>query len=79
MREPATNVIIDINDISLMLVPMVGYNKNNYRLGYGLNFYNTYLDIPNKIYTIGLAYQFQYNNEFITTNYDKILDTIITN
>jgi 5-formyltetrahydrofolate cyclo-ligase len=79
MREPVTKSIVGINDIGLMLVPMIGYNKNNRRLGYGLNFYNAYLDTPNNIYTIGLAYQFQYNNDFITTNYDKILDTVITN
>jgi 5-formyltetrahydrofolate cyclo-ligase len=79
MRQPLTKTIIGIDDISLMLVPMIGYNKNNHRLGYGLNFYNAYLNVSNNIYTVGLAYQFQYNNEFITTNYDKILDTVITN
>jgi 5-formyltetrahydrofolate cyclo-ligase len=58
---------------------MVGFNKRLQRLGYGLHFYNDYLKQTNKIYTVGLAYDFQLNNDFKTTTRDKILDIIITN
>jgi 5-formyltetrahydrofolate cyclo-ligase len=79
MREPATKTIVHNQDISLMIVPTIAFNKSNYRLGYGLNFYNNFLEEEHNIYTIGLAYDFQLNNEFTTTKQDKSLDVIITN
>jgi 5-formyltetrahydrofolate cyclo-ligase len=79
MREPTTNTIIHSQDISVMLVPIIAFNKSNHRLGYGLNFYNNFLQEEQNIYTIGLAYDFQLNNEFTTTKKDKPLDVIITN
>ncbi|GHU32153.1 hypothetical protein FACS1894166_04900 [Bacilli bacterium] len=79
MRQPVTDQTITINQIELMIVPVVGFNKTRQRLGYGLHFYNDYLKQTHKIYTIGLAYDFQLNNDFKTTPRDKILDIMITN
>jgi 5-formyltetrahydrofolate cyclo-ligase len=79
MREPISSRVIHARNIDMMLVPMIAYNKTNHRLGYGLNFYNSYLESEHNIYTIGLAYNFQSNDEFVTTKVDKALDVIITN
>ncbi|MDR0825795.1 MAG: 5-formyltetrahydrofolate cyclo-ligase [Mycoplasmataceae bacterium] len=79
MRQPVAGQTIDIKDIELMIVPVVAFNKRLQRLGYGLHFYNDYLKLTNKIYTVGLAYDFQLNNDFKTTARDKILDIMITN
>ena len=42
-----------------MIVPLVGYDANCYRLGYGGGYYDRYLKDFNAP-TIGLAYSFQY-------------------
>jgi 5-formyltetrahydrofolate cyclo-ligase len=79
MRQPTTPTIINGDNISLMIVPLIAFNKTNHRLGYGFNHYNKYLHTYSNIRTIGLAYDFQKNNDFITNRYDKVLDLIITN
>jgi 5,10-methenyltetrahydrofolate synthetase len=79
MRQPIIKNIIDGSEISLLITPIIGFNQSQQRLGYGLNFYNDYLDKYNHIYTIGLAYDFQRNDEFITDRRDKVINLIITN
>jgi 5-formyltetrahydrofolate cyclo-ligase len=79
MRQPTTESIVECKDIELMIIPMIGFNKSNNRMGYGFNHYNNYLQVAKNIYTIGLAYDFQRNDDFITTSYDKMLDKIVTN
>jgi 5-formyltetrahydrofolate cyclo-ligase len=61
-----------------MIVPLIGFNKTNHRLGYGFNYYNDFLHWYNRIRTIGIAYNFQNNDEFTVSRYDKILNKIIT-
>lgn len=77
MKQPTSNKVINGNEIQLLIVPLIGFNKDNYRMGYGMNFYNNYLKF-NKIDTIGLAYSFQKTNDIILTNKDIKLDKIIT-
>lgn len=77
MKQPKNNNVIDGINIQLLIIPLIGFNKDNYRMGYGMNFYNNYLQF-NKIETIGLAYSFQKTNDIIITNKDIKLDKIIT-
>jgi 5-formyltetrahydrofolate cyclo-ligase len=78
MREPVGKDEISGSNIDVMLVPMIGFNDKKNRLGFGFNYYNDYLTDNDKIFTIGLAYQLQLNNSFVTSSRDKILDMIIT-
>lgn len=77
MKQPKSNKIIDPSMINLLIVPLIGFNKKRYRMGYGMNFYNNYLR-NTKISTIGLAYSFQQNEDIIIENKDIKLDKIIT-
>ena len=66
----------------LMLVPILAFDKNKYRLGYGKGFYDRYLNKYLKgfksIFTVGIAFSFQkYHNLPINQN-DVKLDYIIT-
>jgi 5-formyltetrahydrofolate cyclo-ligase len=79
MRQPVSAPTVKGNEIGLMIIPLIGFNTAKYRLGYGFNHYNNYLHYYGKIHTIGLAYSFQKNDDFVTNNYDKVLDLIITN
>jgi 5-formyltetrahydrofolate cyclo-ligase len=78
MRQPTIQSTINGNDIETMVVPLIGFNNSNYRLGYGFNHYNDFLHTYN-IHTIGLAYDFQRNDDFVTNRYDKMLKMVITN
>ena len=65
----------------LILVPLVGFDKNNYRLGYGGGYYDRYLEKLGKFKkfkTIGLSFSFQKIKKLPLNKFDKKLDFIIT-
>ena len=77
--EPITN---RVTYPSILLVPLVAFDKHNNRIGYGGGFYDRYLKKIKKnkdIITIGLAYSFQKVKEIKTNKYDIKLDFIVTN
>ena len=66
----------------ILIVPLVGFDKCKYRLGYGGGFYDRYINKirkRKKVLTIGFAYSFQKVKNIPTNNYDIKLDFIITN
>ena len=66
----------------VLLVPLVAFDKNFNRVGYGGGFYDRYIKKirkRKKILTIGFAYSFQKVKKITTNNYDIKLDFIITN
>ena len=65
----------------ILLIPLVGYDKNLNRLGYGGGFYDRYIakiDNTKKVIKIGLAFSFQKIKSIPINHYDKKLDFIIT-
>jgi len=65
----------------ILLVPLVGYDNNLNRLGYGGGFYDRYIEKIEKIkkiIKIGLAFSYQKINSMPLNQYDKKLDFIIT-
>ena len=76
--EPTSDKIIYP---SILLVPLVAYDKHLNRIGYGGGFYDRYIDKlrkKRKVITIGLAYPFQKVKEVPTDKYDIKLDFIVT-
>lgn len=74
--EPHNNRLIDKNKIDLLIVPIVAYDRNNNRLGYGGGFYDRYLkDYHGSI--IGLAFAFQQVKNLPVESYDLPIKTII--
>ena len=80
MLEPAILSRHIIPDI--MLVPLLAYDTQNNRLGYGGGFYdrylNKYLKIHNNILTIGIAFSFQKYHKIPVFNNDVKLNYILT-
>ncbi|MDB4065533.1 5-formyltetrahydrofolate cyclo-ligase, partial [Candidatus Pelagibacter sp.] len=65
----------------ILFVPLVGYDSNLNRLGYGGGFYDRYIEKIEKIKNvikIGIGFSFQKITSVPTNNYDKKLDFIIT-
>ena len=65
----------------ILLVPLVAYDNNLNRLGYGGGYYDRYiekLEKTKKIIKIGLAFSFQKISSIPIDQYDKRLDFIIT-
>ena len=66
----------------LILVPILAFDKNKYRLGYGKGFYDRYLNRYLKkfknIFTVGIAFSFQRHDNLPVSQKDVKLDYIIT-
>lgn len=75
--EPINKQVVDKEELDLIIVPLVGFDKDNYRLGYGGGYYDRYLTSYTG-YTIGLAYSFQFIDNYQKENFDIPLDQIIT-
>ena len=66
----------------IILVPLVAFDKNLNRLGYGAGYYDRLIQSikkKKKILTIGLAFDFQELFSIPVSKYDQKLDYIITN
>ena len=65
-----------------MLIPLIAFDKNKNRLGYGGGFYDRYLSEylkkNKKIVTIGVAFSFQKHHEIPAFNNDVKLKYILT-
>ena len=76
--EPTSTKIV-FPDI--LLIPLVAYDKNLNRLGYGGGFYDRYIDRIEKIKKvtkIGLAFSYQKVKIIPINQYDKKIDYVIT-
>jgi len=65
----------------ILLVPLLAFDKQLNRLGYGGGFYDRYIEkieIKKKVFKVGFAFSFQELKEVPVNNYDKKLDLIIT-
>ncbi len=78
--EPLNSSKIIVPEI--LIVPLVAFDKNRNRLGYGKGYYDKFIDKyrnKKKLLTIGLAFSFQEYKKIPTNKLDKKLDYIITN
>ena len=67
---------------NVLLVPLVAFDRDLNRIGYGGGFYDRYIykiKKNKKIITIGLAYSFQKVKKIPVKKYDFKLDYIVTN
>ena len=80
MLEPVLSIKRIVPDV--MLVPLLAYDSQNNRLGYGGGFYdrylNKYLKRHNNILTVGIAFSFQKHHKIPTLNNDVKLNYILT-
>ena len=67
----------EYQDIDLMILPGVAFDKNNNRLGYGRGYYDKYLK-DKDIYKIGICYKEQIVKELPIEDFDIKMDLVIT-
>lgn len=78
--EPKSTEEIVVNQESLMLVPGVVFDEENYRIGFGGGYYDRYLSTHmNKfLTTFGIGYDWQVVKKVPRNSFDVQLDRIIT-
>ena len=80
--EPQSGIKINSNQIDVVFVPLLIFDLQGHRIGYGKGYYDKFLarQIKGKksILTIGLAFSFQKYKKIPTTKSDMKLDHILT-
>ncbi|MGL5268485.1 MAG: 5-formyltetrahydrofolate cyclo-ligase [Spiroplasma sp.] len=77
-----SNKIAKVKDLDLIVLPLVAFNKNYYRLGHGKGYYDRYLSKSNlKTLKLVLAYKIQEiaSDVVFLDDWDVPFDVIITN
>lgn len=79
LKEPVVSKtrIVTKNEIDLIIVPGICYDKEGYRIGYGGGYYDRYLTNYNKD-TLSLAFSFQIIDMVPRENHDIPVNRIIT-
>lgn len=75
--EPQSDLIVDPQSIDVMVIPLVAFDRNKQRIGYGKGYYDRYLPHTSCL-KIGVAFACQEVDEVETDAYDQSLDMIIT-
>lgn len=76
--EPITSQKIWPYDIDCMLVPMLAFDRELQRVGYGKGYYDKYFASDYHGYKLGLAFSYQFVEQIKRNQYDYHLDEIIT-
>ena len=70
---------VPLDDIDLVVVPGVAFDRKNIRLGRGHGYYDRFLSgLPKRTKTIGLAFDFQILEDLPQDPHDVPVSTIIT-
>lgn len=77
IEEPTGANTIDPNELELIIVPGVAYDRKGNRLGRGKGFYDRLLSDINAT-KIGVGYEFQLFDEIPAESHDVKMDAVIT-
>lgn len=77
IEEPTGDDVVDPDEIELIIVPAVAYDRRGNRLGRGKGFYDRLLQ-STKATKIGVGYDFQLLDELPTEKHDVPMDFVIT-
>lgn len=77
IEEPEGDETVDIDDIDLVVVPGVAYDRNGNRLGRGKGFYDRLLT-GCRATKVGVGYGFQLVDEIECEPHDVSMDIVIT-
>ncbi|MDO4534690.1 MAG: 5-formyltetrahydrofolate cyclo-ligase [Clostridium perfringens] len=66
------------DEVDLIILPGLAFDKRGYRIGYGGGFYDRFLEKYNKVKRLSLCYNFQIIENIPEEDFDEAIDTIIT-
>ena len=77
IEEPTGEDYADVDDIELMIIPAVAFDRKGNRLGRGKGFYDRLL-ATSKAMKIGVGYEFQLFDSIPSEPHDVAMDMVIT-
>ncbi|MDE6741660.1 MAG: 5-formyltetrahydrofolate cyclo-ligase [Muribaculaceae bacterium] len=77
IEEPTGEDTVDVDDIELMVIPAVAFERKGNRLGRGKGFYDRLLS-TSRATKIGVGYEFQLFDSIPSEPHDVAMDMVIT-
>lgn len=77
IEEPTGDDVADVNEIELIVVPGVAYDRRGNRMGRGKGFYDRLL-ATTRATKVGIGYEFQIVDELPVEDHDVAMDIIIS-
>lgn len=77
IQEPSGSDVFPVEDIEMIVVPGIAFDRKGRRLGRGKGFYDRLL-AGSKATKIGIGYEFQLVDEVPTESHDIPMDIVIT-
>ena len=78
ISEPAIKEPVSMQDLDLVIVPGVAFDKEGMRLGRGKGYYDRFLKkVHDRLPSIGLAFDFQILPSTPATSFDVSVDRVI--
>lgn len=75
-QHPANSVEYT-GEFGMFTIPGLAFDKNNYRLGYGSGYYDSFLNTQPGAYKLGICYPFQIVDHVPTEAHDVRLDGVL--
>jgi len=77
IAEPAGNDVVTVDDIDIVVVPGVGFDRLGFRLGYGRGYYDRSIGTGREVKLAGLAYDFQVVDELPAEDHDVRINLLV--
>lgn len=77
LLEPVTECPVAIEQIDLVIVPGVAFDKNGNRIGYGGGYYDRFLQKQSIAKKVGVCYQFQLVDAIASDDTDVAMDVVV--
>lgn len=79
IKEPSPSPTELIDDIDVIIVPGIAFDRNGYRLGYGRGYYDRYLQNKKCVFSLGLAFEIQLlDNDLPREHFDQKVNAVVT-
>ena len=79
IKEPSPSSAEPVDEIDMIIVPGIAFDRNGYRLGYGRGYYDRYLQNKKCVFSLGLAFEIQLlNNNLPREHFDRRVNAVAT-
>ena len=76
--DPASSTLVAPEDIDLVMMPCVAFDRENMRLGHGAGYYDRYLPQCPQAVTVMVAFEAQRLEHVVFDVYDRAADIVVT-
>ena len=77
IEEPDGTETVSVDDIDLIIVPAVAYDRRGNRVGRGKGYYDRLLSTATRAVTVGVCYSFQLVDEIDAEPHDVAVDFVV--